>query len=224
MAGQPSLPLREKYFPKRRLRSKDKELVKQILATNDNNHCYICGEDAPLEHLELDHLNGDISDNRLENIRLAHHSCNAKAYWHRIRGPSLALSYQDERENKSTEAEGGKDATQIIHEVVDYSKGSPEMQANEFAEIDYRSWLTAYVKLNRRILLSEAIGAGAEKVGVSPSTTYRYLLKLVSMEGELRKYKDKDQKRWFVTAKEDVWLKWKEDITSADMELLNRTV
>ena len=215
VAGQPTLEREKLWFPKRRLRSKDKYLAKEIIAQNNNQHCFLCGEDDSLGNLELDHRNGDISDNRLENLRLAHHVCNAKAYWHQVRGASLALSYQGERETKPIDA----DATAQMHQTVDYSKGSPEMQANDFAEDDYRSWLIAYVKLNKRIEYGEAINSGAELFGVSPTTIYRYTGKITSKKGLLMRLKDKEQKKSYIMARPETLAKWKDEVTRANMEL-----
>ena len=94
-----------------------------------------------------------------------------------------------------------KDATYSLREQVDYSAGSPEMAANDSAEIPYRNWLQAYIRSHVEIPRVEAIAAGAEIVGVSTTATRRYLEKLVSLAGPLTKYKNESRK-WMIKAKE----------------------
>jgi hypothetical protein len=167
------------------------------------------------KELQLDHINGDMSDNRLENLRLAHQSCNSRAYHYALRGKS-AISYLGVREIKIKHEEEikdeGKDATALLHEIVNYEAGPPEMQVTEWAEIAFRNWLTAYLKVNKRILKKEAIASGAEIIGCSIQTTFRYLQKMISQEGPLTAYKDMELKKWFIIPKPETLKKWEEGL------------
>ena len=63
---------------------RDPNLARDVLPwiiRRDRNICYLCGQpcgprgrssDSPT----IEHVNGDVTDNTLSNLRLAHHSCN----------------------------------------------------------------------------------------------------------------------------------------------------
>jgi len=203
---------RDRWFPKRRLRKKDKDEVKTILAENNNQHCYICGVDMSLDKLELEHLNGNPSDNRLENLRLACHPCNAREYQRQRHQASLTQLHKD-IDTKPT------DGTSLIHERIDYSRGSIEMQTNDFAEEPYRNWLISQVKLNNRIEYSEAVNSGAELHGVSTTTVYRYTSKITSEKGPLERVKDKEQKVTYIVARQATLAKWKPELEESNQAL-----
>ena len=80
-----------------------------------------------------------------------------------------------------------------VREVVDYSKGSPEMQASDLFEVPYLRWLYDQIKRKGKLTKQDAINAGARHVGASTSTTRRYLDKETSSEGGLEVVKDEDR-------------------------------
>jgi hypothetical protein len=90
-----------------------------------------------------------------------------------------------ERERKE-----GKAQTRVSKDIVNYKEGSTEMQANFLFELEFRKWLLGKVNEAGGYPKQDAISSGAEIVGCSPSTTERYLKKLVSTAGPLREEKD----------------------------------
>lgn len=74
------------YTPKQRLRSKDKLVAKKILSLLQNfdgktGQCYFCKAVGSVESdLQIHHLNYQISDNRIENLALAHQGCNTRDF------------------------------------------------------------------------------------------------------------------------------------------------
>jgi len=80
--------------------------------------------------------------------------------------------------------------TYITKNQVDYVKGSPEMQANDFFELDFRAWVIEQIRKHGSYPKSEAIHSGAEVVGCSSLTSRRYLEKMLSAEGVLQEDKN----------------------------------
>ncbi|MCS4537352.1 MAG: HNH endonuclease [Thaumarchaeota archaeon] len=199
-----------------RLRGNPRKRAIDYLLIRDGNFCFSCKAVLPNPYAyDVDHINGKRREHVASNLRLSCHSCNAKE--DRKQTALLkqtAPSAIGERENL--------DATTLMHKNVDYSKGSPEMQANDFAEDDLRSWLTAHVKSKKRIPYSEAINSGAELFGISPTTSGRYIAKITSSEGPLMRYKDIQQKKLYITARPETLAKWKTEIEDANQELENR--
>ncbi len=63
--------------------------------------------------------------------------------------------------------------------------GSTEIDINQSAEPRYRAWIKERTtRVSRPLYYEEAIYGGAEVVGISPTTTRRYLSKLTSPQGD----------------------------------------
>ncbi len=93
-----------------------------------------------------------------------------------------SYSAKNERER---ERERGNSQTSIVKELIDYRKGSPEMQANACFEVQFREWILTQVKDWGSYPKTDAMATGAEYVGCSPLTIGRYISKLVSDAGPL---------------------------------------
>lgn len=155
----------------------------------DGEQCCDCGAIPTTRNgLDIDHIDGDKNNYDPLNLRLLCRHCNvvrenkARAHEKGDSGPSA----QGERER-----EKGQPSTRLAKEAVDYKGGSIEMQACFLFELDYRDWVLKEVKQRGSFLKKEAIFAGAEIVGCSPTTTSKYLAKLTSSAGPIQEYRDK---------------------------------
>jgi hypothetical protein len=96
---------------------------------------------------------------------------------------------------EKTDANAQRDATVNAHSHIDYTSGSPEMQATELFETPFRNWIKAKLTLlNHPVLKKELINGGAEEIGCSTATTTRYLAKMTSPEGTLKEVKTSNGK------------------------------
>jgi len=151
----------------------------RFLVLRDGEFCQICGRfpTTPFA-LDIDHIDGNKKNNDESNLRLLCRRCNVSL--ENTRRP-FRPSVQEERENPRT---------RICKQAASYRDGSAEMQANYLFEVDYRSWLLAYIHENGFISKKEAINGGAEVVGCNPTTSTKYLSKLTSFVGPLREIRD----------------------------------
>lgn len=148
------------------------------LVGRDGAKCSICGNKEKRVKLEIDHMDGNPANHDHLNLRLLCHSCNIKT----------AISQNKESRHKHhgvcVEREGENlDATTRIKQNVDYQNGSKEMQANDYFEPEFRSWLTAKLLNQKEIEKDDAIASGAERTGASINACRNYLLKFTSNEG-----------------------------------------
>jgi len=164
------------------------------LLRKDGDRCGICHKKG--DELEIDHLDLDTRNNDLSNLRLAHHSCNARRLRFRA----------DEREKKRLHV-------QIVRprEDVDYQRGSPEMQVNDLSEEWFRNLVSAWIlqtkKLGREgIEYQEARGACFD-VDISSESADRHLFKYSrSRNSPFRVYKHPETRRRMITFKEWRWM------------------
>ena len=181
------------WFAKKRLTTKDKLILKAILAERDGRRCMICKrEEVTVMLLTVDHLDGNTRNNELSNLQLAHATCNASAYQQTIKRALVGVVAENERDKTGIVplSLNMNDKTELTKQLVDYGSGSIEMQVNNITEISFRNWLMAFIKSNSTILKKTAINAGAEETGCNPVTTRRYLDKLTSDKGPLEEYKN----------------------------------
>ena len=137
--------------PRKRLSPQAYRLVKAILTKTQLGLCALCHEPG-IE--EIDHINGDPSDNHADNLRGVHKSCNLR---HRTK---LTASVE-------------------VRERED----SAEIEINRDAEPRYRKWLFERTGKPSPLYSQEAVYGGAEIVGISPVTARRYLGKATSPQG-----------------------------------------
>jgi hypothetical protein len=123
------------------------------------------------------------------------------------RGGDCAEENAKERERERNE---GHLSTRVVREMVDFSEGSPEMQANSLYEKAFRRFVLDEVRLKCKIAMKDAIGSGSEVCGCSVITAKRYIEKLVSPKGNLQ----------IVIDSADVkWLTWKERLTEEEQRV-----
>lgn len=163
--------------------------VYRYLVLRDGEQCARCfniptPQNTLYGTLDIDHIDGNPFNWDTNNLRLLCHPCNVTLE-NKARVLEIPPSDQVERERNQ-----GKPATRVIKEAVPYKQGSPEMQASYLCELDYRTWILGKIRELGGFPRPDAINAGAEIVGCSPSTTTKYLAKLSSSEGPLQETRD----------------------------------
>lgn len=157
----------------------------RYLVLRDGEQCARCFEIPTAQNtLDIDHADGNSQNNDPSNLRLLCRRCNVTLE-NKARVDRIPPSDQEEREKTE-----GQPATRIVREAVNYKQGGAEMQANFLFEVDFRNWLLEKVRGTGGYPKVDAIAAGAEIVGCSPSTTTKYLVKLTSSAGPLKESKD----------------------------------
>ena len=156
----------------------------RFLCLRDGEHCIICRVRPGVKtRLEIDHIDGDITNSDPENLCLLckKHNCELrgkKPAEHKRIIHDYSLQNESEREIASAIP-----ATQFVKEILDYQSGSTEMQANSLFETKFREWIIGKVVAEGEFLKDDAAYSGAEVVGCSTLTTKRYLQKLTSCSG-----------------------------------------
>ena len=174
----------------------------RYLAVRDGEHCAICHASSTTQNtpttadsttqnspttqntLDIDHIDGNPSNNHPDNLRLLCRQCNV-ATSNRSNPRKSDSSDLRERERKE-----GRPSTRIARKDANYREGSSEMQANLLYEVKFRRWLMRKVTTEGGYDRTTAIAEGAELVGCSPLTTARYITKLTSPSGPLMEMDD----------------------------------
>jgi len=159
----------------------------RYLVLRDGEGCARCGELPTAQNtLDIDHRDGDSKNGNPENLRLLCRRCNVSLENSARpgRSPQAASSAKCVRV-----AEEGQPMTRVAKEDAGYRQGSPEMQANQLFEVQFREWILSQVR-DGGYSKTEAVNEGAELVGCSPATTQRYLGKLTSKAGPLQETRD----------------------------------
>jgi hypothetical protein len=101
----------------------------------------------------------------------------------------------------------GHVSTRVVREMIDFTEGSPEMQANSVYEKCFRTYVLNEVRERQVISQKDAVSSGAEITGCSVITAKRYIEKLVSPRGCLQVVIDSAGQRQ---------LTWKERLSEED--------
>ena len=131
------------------------------IAKRDGDYCHCCGR-LPIEkQLIIDHRDNDNSNNNLDNLQILCRTCNY------VKNPRRPLEEVSESINKE----------------------ETELQKSNRTEPQFKRFAIQELNQSKRhnVLEQELINAGAEYVGISPVTTKRYLNKLCSSRGILRR-------------------------------------
>jgi hypothetical protein len=175
----------------KRWTQKQKFWVYQFLVARDDEQCILCRRGPTTKRrLEIDHIDGNKHNEEPVNLCLLCSSCNKKLENIPPEQKRRILKKRCDYIVCVREREKSREATLTTRYQVSYQKGSPEMQANDFFEVDYREWVLKQVREHGFYPKNEAINAGAEIVGCSAVTSRRYLEKLTSAEGILEEYKN----------------------------------
>lgn len=182
----------------RRLQSTTRLWVYRCLVIRDGEECSNCHKKPspavsaasypPKKRvvLEIDHIDGNKHNWSPSNLQLLCKSCNVtkenQARGERRKRPSAV----NERERLE-----GLPGTRIAREFISFAEDAPAtMQANALYELSFRAWILGQLEASEAIDKKEAVRSGAEVAGCSPTTTARYLEKLVSAVGPLEEVID----------------------------------
>jgi len=167
--------------------TKQRFWVYQYLAARDGECCLLCRKKPTTRHrLEIDHLDNVALNDNPANLHLLCSRCNKRL-------ETLPVAVKKKMLLQAVEVclcERDNRGTFITKNQVDYVKGSPEMQANDLFELDFRAWVLDKIRQYSSYPKDEAINSGAEVVGCSPLTAARYIKKLLSAEGVLQETKN----------------------------------
>ena len=170
----------------KRFQVNDYKVIYDLLAARDGERCLFCGRTPPAVKLEIDHADNNPNNNSPGNIHLLCGMDNKLMRQKTKREHKAAIKKRCAEYASERASEIGHHSTDMVRRIVDYRGGSTEMKANSFFELKYREWLLQRILDQRFIPRKEAINAGAEWVGCSPTTTGRYLEKMISDVGNLR--------------------------------------
>ncbi len=134
-----------------------------ILATEEGEYCKCCGLLPSEGQLVVDHKDNDNSNNARENLQLLCRRCN---YLKNPRRP-LDMCVNEEEYGDETELQNSK-------------KNEPLFRKYVFSRLNESS--------DGQIPERELYYGGSEHIGNSPVTCQRYLMKMCSVEGVLRRW------------------------------------
>jgi len=155
-----------------------KKWIYLFLKQRDGHSCSKCmKKESELGKLEIHHIDENPSNQDPPNLRLLCHSCHIKVSIKGNDPKHYGIFVEREGENLN--------ATAKIKAAVDYQQGSPEMQANDYYELEFRNYIIARLKRteNHKIEKDDAISSGAERTGASINACRNYLMKMASSEG-----------------------------------------
>jgi len=174
-----------------RFQRQQHKLAYDFIAARDGEYCLVCRRRPPaVNRLEIDHADNNTSNWDPDNLHLLCQRCNLKLRQLSTRDHKKLIRHYSAINVSERERDLGNVSTHQVKELVDYRSGSTEMQANSYYETKYREWLLSGIKNNGFITKEDAVNSGAEVTGCNPITTSRYLAKMTSSAGVLKKIKD----------------------------------
>ncbi len=135
-----------------------------LLAREDGEHCRCCGLLPSEGQLVVDHKDNDNSNNSRENLQLLCRKCNY------LKNPRRPFDLCERKEESGDESE-----------LQNSKKNEPLFRDYVFSRLNEDS--------RKAIPEKEITYGGAEYVGNSPITCQRYLFKMCSSEGPLRRWR-----------------------------------
>lgn len=178
-------------MPKRINQKLYKTLLVALLE-RDGDVCILCGA-RPVVDVTIDHLNGIITDNRLENLHRMCRGCNTGE---RNRGKRRFLTAETVafyRKHRGLKPLSEAQVTPVCETAISSSPQwnfSTAEEANLVLEPLYRRWIFQQVNETGGIIKADAVNGGAEYLESlvgrgSPATTDRYFQKIISSQGWL---------------------------------------
>ena len=132
------------------------------VSKRDGPYCRNCGALPSEKQLVLDHVNNDPTNNILENLQLLCRRCNY------LKNPRRPLDL--------CESEGE-------------SSDPSELEVSRLKEPGFRKFVCQQLNEHGKTPQKDLIDSASEELGISPVTGKRYLDKMVSSRGILRRWK-----------------------------------
>tara|TARA_R110000824_G_scaffold82199_3_gene206157 strand:+ start:1676 stop:2287 length:612 start_codon:yes stop_codon:yes gene_type:complete len=167
--------------------------------------CHVHAKDTPDGYLCIDHVDNDHTNNNFNNLQLLCRSDNTSKDMSRRKAkiadqilnghknghaPAPVSQLTSEREREKLLDRGLE-----VRGVLDYQRGSLEMQANDWYEPVVIQYLASRVEQDGLADYVDTVNAAAELAGCNPTTVKRYLDKKTSSVGRYEIVKDPSTKR-----------------------------
>ena len=172
------------------------QLAHEFIANRDGEYCLTCfiengiKRGPPAIKLQIDHADNNPGNWSAVNLHFLCQTHNLEMR-KKTAAEHKRLITEYSAKNECVRARENYHApTVTAKEQVDYTSGSPEMQANSIFEQRWLDFIHGWIRANGSIPKSEAINGGAAAAGCNPSTTARYLAKYASSIGCFKESRD----------------------------------
>jgi hypothetical protein len=172
------------------------KLAYGFIARTDGEYCLACfiekkiKRSPPAIKLQIDHADNNLSNWSPDNLHFLCQMHNLKMKKLTSIEHKKMIDQYSAKNERECEREIFVVPTIIAKEKVNYSSGSPEMQANSIFEQKWLDFMHGWIRNNGSIPKEEAINSGALLAGCSPLTTSRYLSKYTSSLSCFRETRD----------------------------------
>jgi hypothetical protein len=183
-----------------RMNARDRKKYYPILAVRYGENCRICGERGDKFTLFIDHIDGDNSNNDIENLEFLCPKCN---------------SMKDPKGSKKIKIL----SPAFVDEYMTIHGKTAEMEKNAMAEPFFRRWLFVWLRKNGEINYNELVDSGAESAHCSQDAVKRYIKKVTSPSGWAEMVKDENN-TIFVRLKKP----WQKRINIESSETKNNSI
>jgi len=152
-----------------RMNSATHKICHELLKVKYGEFCMMCLATSQERELEIDHIDNNNSNNDPSNIQFLCRSCNYK------KNPRLA-------EREPVALCGG------VSEKESESLYIPtEIAINRTNEPLVRKYVKEMIEEHGELSQQELVYSSAEKFGLSPKTTIKYIRKMCSMAGDYKR-------------------------------------
>jgi hypothetical protein len=162
------------------------KLAYGFIAKTDGEYCLACfiekgiKRSPPSIKLQIDHADSNPSNWSPDNLHFLCQTHNLKMKKLTSNEHKKLIETYSAKNERVRERDIFSTPTTIAKELVDYTSGSPEMQANSIFEQKWLDFMHGWIRANGSIPKEESINSGALIAGCNPITTSRYLSKYTS--------------------------------------------
>jgi hypothetical protein len=159
------------------------KLVYEFIAKSEGEYCLACfiengiKRGPPYIKLQIDHADNNPKNWSPTNLHLLCQAHNLEMRKKTLSEHKRLIAEYSAKNEILRERENSHTPTILAKEIVDYTSGSPEMQANSIFEQKWLDFMHGWIRSNGSIPKEEAINSGALIAGCNPITTARYLSK-----------------------------------------------